>query len=331
MITKPNISRINSLFLSIPVLFLLLLLIPVSVSAQDFHVKDSILTKYDGPGGDVIISGDIKKIGVSAFQNNTSITSVSIPEGCFAVDDGAFDGCTNLKSVSLPSTLKTIGTLAFARCKSIEYIHLPSGLETISGGAFYNCDSLGSINFPSSVKTLEGSCCAGCDSLVLLTVDSSNKNYIAEDSILYTKDRKTLIQYPGGLVQESFTIPNGVEIIGPESFRGQTHLKEIVFSGTVRKIMQKSFNGCTSLTSVELPENIEKIYEYSFQNCTNLCRLYVRNDKQETMATAFNGDTSLILYGPEESKIHTHAKKYGLRFRPLADDTYDFPDSEMKF
>ena len=304
---------------------------PLSVSADDFSVADGILTKYNGPGGAVNIPSNVQKIGGSAFQDNESVTSVSIPEGCFAIEDGAFDGCINMKTVSLPNTLTSIGTLAFARCKSLEYVHLPSGLETIKGGAFYDCERLGSVQIPSGTKTIENGCFSNCDSLILLETDPSNSSFITVDNVLYTADRKTLLQYPAGKTDTSFTIPDGVETVAADSFKGQKHLKEIVFSSSVREIREKAFSGCTSLSSVDLPENIQKIYELSFRNCTNLCRVYVHNKDQQTVATAFSGDSSVIIYGYDDSRIHTHAKKYNIRFRTLDKDVYDQPDPEMIF
>ena len=162
---------------------------PLSVSADDFSVSDGILTKYNGPGGNVNIPDNVQKIGGSAFQDCEKVTSVSIPEGCFAIEDGAFDGCINMKTVSLPNTLTSIGTLAFARCKSLEYVHLPSGLETIKGGAFYDCEKLGSVRIPSGTKTVENGCFSNCDSLILLETDPSNSSFIAVDNVLYTSDR----------------------------------------------------------------------------------------------------------------------------------------------
>jgi hypothetical protein len=57
----------------------------------------------------------------------------------------------------------------------------------------------------------------------------------------------------------------------------------------------------------------------------------VHNKDQQTIATAFDGDASVILYGYDDSLIHTHAKKYNIRFRKLDNDVYDQPDPEMKF
>ena len=223
---------------------------PLSVSADDFSVSDGILTKYNGPGGNVNIPDNVQKIGGSAFQDCEKVTSVSIPEGCFAIEDGAFDGCINMKTVSLPNTLTSIGTLAFARCKSLEYVHLPSGLETIKGGAFYDCEKLGSVQIPSGTKTVENGCFSNCDSLILLETDPSNSSFIAVDNVLYTSDRKTLLQYPAGKTDTSFTIPDGVETIGDHVFYACRSLSKVTLPESLTDIGDEVFAGCRDLEDV---------------------------------------------------------------------------------
>lgn len=48
---------------------------------QDFVIEKGVLTKYTGPGGDVIILEGVTEIGEMAFHYCTNLTSVTIPEG----------------------------------------------------------------------------------------------------------------------------------------------------------------------------------------------------------------------------------------------------------
>ena len=50
-------------------------------NASDFIIENGVLTKYVGPGGDVVI-----------------------PEGVTEIRYWAFDGCENLKSVFIPKS-----------------------------------------------------------------------------------------------------------------------------------------------------------------------------------------------------------------------------------
>lgn len=328
-----NFPELNILrFLKITLFFsLLFLMIPRSVSAQDFYITDGILMQYDGSGGNITLPSEVQKVGGSAFRDNEDVTDVTIPEGCFAIEDGAFDGCINLRTISLPSTLDSIGTLAFARCKSLEYVNLPPNLEELKEGAFFDCGTIGAITIPANVSEIGKGCFSCCKNLSIITVDGGNKNFLAEDNVLFSSDGRTLVQYPAGRPDRSYSVPEGVETIGADSFDKAKNLREISFPHTLKKIRVQAFSGCTGLTVIDLPESVEMVEEYAFRNCTNLCRVYVRNKDQGTKARAFESDSSLMLYVPKNSKIKEHADKYNLHYRFLDDDVYDYPDPEMKF
>jgi hypothetical protein len=49
-------------------------------NASDFIIENGVLTKYVGPGGDVVVPDNVKKIGIFAMQNCATVTSVSLPE-----------------------------------------------------------------------------------------------------------------------------------------------------------------------------------------------------------------------------------------------------------
>ena len=99
---------------------------------QDFVIKNGVLQKYKGPGGDVTIPEGVTEIGSSAFKGCTGLTSVTIQEGVTEIGDGAFYGCTGLTSVTIPA-----------------------GVTEISGGAFEDCTGLTSIALPRSIRKIE--------------------------------------------------------------------------------------------------------------------------------------------------------------------------------
>lgn len=67
--------------------------------------KTVTITKYTGTESTVILpstinSWPVTKIGEAAFQDNTTITSVTIPASVTEIGSNAFAGCTNLTSVN---------------------------------------------------------------------------------------------------------------------------------------------------------------------------------------------------------------------------------------
>lgn len=73
--------------------------------AEPIPKKTVTITKYTGKESTVILpstinSWPVTKIGEDAFQDNTTITSVTIPASVTEIGSNAFAGCTNLTSVN---------------------------------------------------------------------------------------------------------------------------------------------------------------------------------------------------------------------------------------
>lgn len=120
---------------------------------QEFVItKKGVLTKYNGPGGDVVIPEGVKAIGERVFYGCKSLESVIIPEGVTEIGGFAFRGCTELREVTVPKSVKTIGRYAFGDCESLKNLTIPGRVEKIGEFAFHGCplDVLTVPNFPIS-------------------------------------------------------------------------------------------------------------------------------------------------------------------------------------
>lgn len=76
-----------------------------------------------------------------AFENCTSLTSVTIPGHVERIPIGSFKGCVSLQSVTLYDECNVIGESAFEGCSNLTEINL-SGVSEVGEKAFYNCSSL---------------------------------------------------------------------------------------------------------------------------------------------------------------------------------------------
>ena len=104
-----NIKR-TCLFLLCTLLLALLLPSLAGAADSDFQITNGVLTKYTGPGGDVVVPDGVTSIGDSAFSRCKTLTSIVLPEGVTSIGDGAFWGCSNLTSIVLPEGVTSIGT-----------------------------------------------------------------------------------------------------------------------------------------------------------------------------------------------------------------------------
>ncbi|MUL28156.1 leucine-rich repeat domain-containing protein [Prevotella sp. A2879] len=64
----------------------------------------------------IIIGDGVTTIGRSAFEDCSSLTSVTIPNSVTTIGNSAFSFCSHLTSVTIPNSVTTIGNSAFSYC-----------------------------------------------------------------------------------------------------------------------------------------------------------------------------------------------------------------------
>lgn len=144
-------------------------------NASDFVIENGVLTKYVGPGGDVIIPEGVTEIGRRAFYGNIMLTRIILPEGVTSIGSMAFEECKGLLSVSFPNSLTTIGAAAFRGCRSLTSIIIPEGCCTIGDNAFAFCEAMREIKLPGGLKKISKGLLSGCKSLKTVTLPEKIK------------------------------------------------------------------------------------------------------------------------------------------------------------
>lgn len=103
-----------------------------------------------------------------------------------------------------------------------------------------------------------------------ITVSTDNPVFSSLDGVLYSKDGKTLIKYPAGKDDVSFTIPNGVSVIGRGAFDKCRNLTEIIIPNGVKSIGDVAFQDCSLLVKIEFPETLQSLGGGAFRQCARL-------------------------------------------------------------
>ena len=93
-------------------------------NASDFIIENGVLTKYVGPGGDVVVPDSVTKINFNAFSGLASISSITLPEGIESFIDLAYYGLgyCGLRKVILPESLSSVGYKMFGDDSQVEFI-----------------------------------------------------------------------------------------------------------------------------------------------------------------------------------------------------------------
>lgn len=273
---------------------------------DDLLIVGDCLVKARGNRSEYPIPSNIRLIANNAFEGNTGLKTIVVPEGVEIIGDDAFWQCSSLQQVSLPQiSLKFLGREAFRDCSSLQEISLPEGIDEIRSWTFYDCTSLVSLSIPESVKKI-------AYDVVYNTPLLKNSQYltngmvIIDDCLVATNKAwlSSVVSIPENvrlIAQDAFMntyitevhLPEGIRMIDFRTFSGCKNLKNIQIPLGVTKIGEQAFSSCSSLTNVELPEGITEIGEDAFSWCRSLESINIPESTTLIGSSAFDLCSSL--------------------------------------
>lgn len=232
--------------------------------------KTVTITKYTGTESTVILpstisSWPVTKVGEDALKDNTTITSVTIPDSVTEIGANAFAGCTNLTSVTyggdwsnltIQSGNPAVQDAANEQLFDFEFtpdntavivirykgtaadVTIPSRYKgkpvtTIGHAAFFN-SAVTSVTIPDSVTSISDEAFINCPKLT------------------------------------NISIPNSVTYIGFSAFSSCTSLKSITLPSSLSFISGALFLGCSQLTTIHIPVSVTSIGNNAFDVCPSL-------------------------------------------------------------
>ncbi len=125
--------------------------------------------------------------------------------------------------------------------------------------------------------------------LALQKVDSDSFEF--DGDAVYTDDGKCLVYCLSS--KDSFSIPEGVEIIGEMAFRRKKNLKNVIIPSTVKTIAHDAFYDCDALDNVYIPASVTTIRGYSFAECDSLKTVTFAGTPKHLSRHTFNDSDDL--------------------------------------
>mgnify|MGYP004672338995 FL=1 len=181
--------------------------------------------------------------------------------------DLMFDASCPPHQVSLPSTLRYLGIESFCLFDFTSFT-LPEQLEVLESNAFVYCN-FNVLRIESTLPAQELLNSFYDCMVVTYEVPEDHPLYQAIDGVLFSKDGKTLLAYPGGRTDEHYDVPAGVEYIWPYAF-GTDYLKTISLPIGLKTIGNGAFSDCGRLQSIAIPLTVTEIGDYAFWGCVSL-------------------------------------------------------------
>ena len=245
-------------------------------------------------------------IGYGAFEQCSSLTSITIPKGVTLISAYAFLGCSSLTSITIPESVTSISDGAFGDCSSLTSITIPESVTSISDGAFNGCSSLTSITIPKNVSYVGYNVFSGCTGELVI---NSNISTVQSGGSYQTLSSHNFSKITFGegvthIPDEMFfnlkthnastiiTIPKSVTSLGSHSFQNcpgelvvncdipskafaNAQFTRVTIGDGVTTIGSEAFRGCSSLRLLNIHESLTKIGDYAFANCNSLVSLNI--------------------------------------------------------
>ena len=114
---------------------------------------------YTGNEANVVLPKTFNKlpvtsIGYKAFEKNSTIKSISMPNTIISISDYAFNE-SSIETIAFSTNLQSIGWYAFYGCDSLKTVTFPNSLKTIGYKSFAYCMYLETVYIPKSVTKVE--------------------------------------------------------------------------------------------------------------------------------------------------------------------------------
>ncbi|MBQ9844988.1 MAG: leucine-rich repeat protein [Oscillospiraceae bacterium] len=202
---------------------------------------------------------NLRRIGNNAFAGCKNLTEFDLPDNLEELWGGAFSG-TGITSLILPATLTDVSPQSFSGMDALTNVgyNAANPLYTVMNSVLLRNETelfaafpyTSYLMVPAKVTSISGHAFLCAEKLTNFDVMSSNTKFTAVDGVLFSKDKATLIAYPMGRTETSYTIPDGTKSFDNFAFNN-SKLEELCFYPSIESISFSAFTGADKLKTVK--------------------------------------------------------------------------------
>ncbi len=203
---------------------------------------EAVTYSVDSSTGNTLLAS-----GCKAPKDNNGIGFIKFAAPVTEIDEMAFNGQSTLTSVFLPEGVETINDQAFQGCSNLTTVKIPSSITTLGKNPFVDCSSLTSFTGNNNLISNDG--------LALITPSGELVSYaIAATTGEYRVPEGVVTIGWDAMQKAAFSkviLPSTLQTIGRGAFRF-SDLTEITLPASVTSIGAVAFAYCTSLTKMRI-------------------------------------------------------------------------------
>ena len=228
----------------------------------------------------------VTEIEDCAFEFDSLLTEVVLPQTIEKIGDGSFCECHGLAAINFPENLKSIGCMAFQHTAIAELI-IPNSVDSIDFDAFEDCFNLTHVVIGKNLKVLTDCVFAGCSSLTEIEIPD-NVTTICEGAFILSGLKK--IRIPANV---SYIAPMAFRVVHPvvvdvdpgnKTYDSRNHCNAIIETATntmhtgfinttipddIKHIGHAAFGELSSseFTTIHIPDGVVSIGDHAFCHC----------------------------------------------------------------
>ena len=214
----------------------------------------------------------VAQIAQDAFNGNTSVTSLVLPDTLTWIGQSAFINCSNLGGeLVLPDSLTSTGYHSFMGT-AVTRVVFGSGMKTANNWLFKECKSLESVKWNQCITAIGDQVFNGCTALTTFENEFPTNVTTIGGSAFYntsalTGDNRDLVLLKltglGGTAFQNSGIKS-IEIGGQLASTGNafflcSKLESVILHEGTTTIGNDCFPYCTSLTNLVVPSTISTV------------------------------------------------------------------------
>lgn len=184
---------------------------------------ENVIIEPRDAGDDPTVYGMIK-IGDYAFQDCTSLKSITIADSVTTLGSTCFGGCTNLTDIHLPNSLTAIPYRLFSACSNLVSFDIPESVTSFSSAAVESCPKIVELNIGKNVRSIGYS--GGMSRLTSINIDSANPYLVFENKMVMNKAKTQLI-WCIDKTSTTLTIPSTIVTISSEALSACSAVKTL--------------------------------------------------------------------------------------------------------
>ena len=219
-----------------------------------YSVNDgkAVITDYNGTAVNLVIPSKLGGYPVAMIR------------------DRAFENCTSIQTVSIPDGVTTVGAYAFLNTGYYKNAANWENRALYVGQYLLEVKDTfsGAFTVRAGTEIIGDKAFAGCSDLTAVTM-AEGVTHIGDSAFAYCS------------ALSSVTIPDSVCFIGAKAFQWCTSLKTVELPDGLQSISMDTFAYCGALTSISVPNSVTEIFMEAFYDCNGLKDVYFDGTEEE--------------------------------------------------